>query len=366
MASYEETTTVTTVTKLTAAVALLVFVAGCAVTPSRKDLEQPAIMLSVIGTPPVIDMRAPFRTLFCAVLSQRDPDQSADGCDEFLWRLPDEKTGAAQPRAPGPLDPRLSILIVGGAFSDCFPPQSTAFVQSVAELRARGVYVDYAEVSGRSSSEANSKTIAEHIAAAPRTPGHPLILIGHSKGTADILEALATHDEAAARVSAVISFAGAVNGSPLAGRYLGLYSHYLSERAIGQCPTGDGGVLDSLTRAERLNWFADNHLPPNIRYYSLGAFTTPPRLARALGYPQRHLSKIDTRNDGLLLIEDQLIPGSELLGYANADHWAIAMRMEDRFPYLAHRSVGPYHYPQEALFEAALLFVQDELGLSGH
>jgi hypothetical protein len=38
------------------------------------------------------------------------------------------------------------------------------------------------------------------------------------------------------------------------------------------------------------------------------------------------------RNDGLLLISDQLIPGGTLLGYANADHWSVVLPLEIKIP----------------------------------
>jgi hypothetical protein len=37
------------------------------------------------------------------------------------------------------------------------------------------------------------------------------------------------------------------------------------------------------------------------------------------------LSQVDSRNDSQVIFYDQVIPGSVLLGYLNADHWAIAV-----------------------------------------
>jgi hypothetical protein len=61
---------------------------------------------------------------------------------------------------------------------------------------------------------------------------------------------------------------------------------------------------------------------------------------------------------------DEVIPGSALLGYANADHWAIALRMEDRFPFLVHRAQGKHFFPQYALLESILRLVQADLEAS--
>ena len=41
--------------------------------------------------------------------------------------------------------------------------------------------------------------------------------------------------------------------------------------------------------------------------------------------------EIDPLNDGQLLFIDQLIPGSALLGYVNADHWTVAIPVEEKF-----------------------------------
>ena len=44
------------------------------------------------------------------------------------------------------------------------------------------------------------------------------------------------------------------------------------------------------------------------------------------------LAQIDPRNDGKLLAQDQIVPGQYLLGYANADHWAVAIPPDESLP----------------------------------
>lgn len=65
-----------------------------------------------------------------------------------------------------------------------------------------------------------------------------------------------------------------------------------------------------------------------------------------------------------LLAQDQLIPSGALLGFANADHWSVALRLEDRFPILAHRRIGKHPFPQSVLLESALRFVRGDLGVA--
>jgi len=73
------------------------------------------------------------------------------------------------------------------------------------------------------------------------------------------------------------------------------------------------------------------------------------------------LSRIDPRNDGQLLAEDEIIPGGTLLGYANAGHWAVALRVENTMPFWAHRTRACPPYPQDTLLESALLHAQADL-----
>mgnify|MGYP006150934151 CR=1 FL=1 len=40
---------------------------------------------------------------------------------------------------------------------------------------------------------------------------------------------------------------------------------------------------------------------------------------------ERKLGRIDARNDSQVIFYDQVIPGSQLMAYVNADHWALAV-----------------------------------------
>lgn len=319
--------------------------------------------LDVVGKRPVIDKRAEFRALFCSILRRSAPSASGERCDDYLQRLSDERPALPIPAAPPSAALRAIVLVVGGAFGDCFPPATTPFAGSVAQMRSRDLDIDYVGVSGRSSSQTNARIIEARLSALQRDYDYtrPVVLLGYSKGTVDILEAVTRYPAIIDRVSAVVSIAGAVNGSPLAERYRGLYDSWLRNRRIGSGPPGDGGVLDSLTPGRLLSWLATHPLPARIKYYFLVTSVTPPRLARVLRRPYRRLSRISARNDGQLLARDQVIPGGTLLGYANADHWGIALDLEDRFPFLAHRAVGKHPFPQQVLLTSILLFVLQDL-----
>jgi hypothetical protein len=156
-----------------------------------------------------------------------------------------------------------------------------------------------------------------------------------------------------------VSIAGAVGGSPLADRFGGLYNLTLSHLPTGRCEKGDGDVVDSLRTDVRRPWLAEHELPDHVRYYSLSAFTVRDRVARALVSPWKMLLKLDRRNDGQLLPRDTLLPDSTVLGYLNADHWAVAMRLEDDLEFFAARRDGT-PFPHTALLQAILRYVGED------
>ncbi|EDZ99433.1 conserved hypothetical protein [Burkholderia sp. H160] len=158
------------------------------------------------------------------------------------------------------------------------------------------------------------------------------MLIGYSKGAPDVLEALVAYPEIRSRLAAVVSAAGAVGGSPLADD-AELYQVDLLRHVPGAtCTSGDGGVVQSLRPATRKAWLAQNPLPPGLRYYSVVTFPQPEHISSILTSSYDKLSRVDPRNDSQLIFYDQLIPGSTLLAYVNADHWALAVPIARTHP----------------------------------
>ncbi|NJN05859.1 MAG: hypothetical protein HC814_05070 [Rhodobacteraceae bacterium] len=90
------------------------------------------------------------------------------------------------------------------------------------------------------------------------------------------------------------------------------------------CRQGDLGGLDSLNPARRRTWLAEHPLPSGVRFYAVVALPRADRVSLGLKVPHALLSQTDARNDGQLIFSDQVIPRGTLLGYANADHWAMA------------------------------------------
>ncbi len=335
--------------------------AACATVPDAVEFRSGEAVLPAPSPGVLRDGRGRFRGIFCEVARQRDPSRVADapGCDNLLWRLSDEPPMVDSPALP-PLDRELQIFVVGGAFSDCFGDASLAYRRILDELSAEGFTAREIPISSRSGATRNAAMINEALAKLPASSGRPLVLVGYSKGTVDILQFLVDYPQTSERVTAVVSVAGPVFGSQVAAQGAWAYDIFLSQAFSGRCDTGDGGVVDSLLPDVRRQWLVDHPLPRHPRYYSLLAFTTREHLARGLELSWRILADIDPRNDGQVAIEEGVIPGSTLLGYANSDHWGVAIDIERELEFFAARE-DPTPYPRSALFEALLRYVSEDL-----
>ena len=62
-----------------------------------------------------------------------------------------------------------------------------------------------------------------------------------------------------------------------------------------------------------------------------------------------------------MIFYNQVVPGSVLMGYLNADHWAVAVPINRAHAMIASMFVTQNAYPREALLEALLRFVEEDL-----
>ena len=339
---------------------MTVFVAACVSPPTIDEIRRgPAPHLLPDAPTGITDERTRFRRHFCAEFDQeRRPDDTL-ACDAWLHRLADEMDATP---APSPGRVRLQALFVTGAFSECFGDSARPFASAIDALAGSGDDFGSIVVGGRSGTKHNALQIAEFVETWPVDPEKPLVLFGHSKGAIDILQFLVDYPELASRVRAVVSVAGAIGGSPLADRYDGLYDLLFSHLPTSHCEKGDRQVVDSLRTDTRSEWLAENVLPRHIRYYSLVAFTTRERTARALVPFWESLLRDSRRNDGQLLPVHSMLPESSLLAYVNADHWAIATELEKEHGLIAGRP-DPAPFPHRALLSSILWTVGEDLAL---
>ena len=324
--------------------------------------DTPPLVLVPATQAGVQDKRARFREIFCTVLEARKSDlPDYRSCDDALTRVGTEPAGTGKPVDLAPSRRGLIAVIVPGIGYDCFeqwlePPGSVA-----RHLRAHGYDQVPVKVDGLSSATNNARQIRDALMSMPAEAAPRLVLIGYSKGAPDILEALVTYPEIRGRVAAMVSAAGSVGGSPLANDAEQYQADLLRHFPGATCGPGDGGGVASLRPATRQAWLAQNPLPSGLRYYSLVTFPQPERISRILESSYRKLASVDGRNDSQVIFYNQTIPGSALIAYLNADHWALAVPISRSHQTIGAVLVTQNAYPREALAEAILRFVEEDL-----
>ena len=158
-----------------------------------------------------------------------------------------------------------------------------------------------------------------------------------------------------------MSAAGTVGGSPLANDATQSMLNLLTHFPDAECDPGDGGALESLKPQVRKQWLADHPLPSSIRYYSIVTYPDIKQISSILNYSYRKLSQVDSRNDSQMIFYDQVIPGSVLLGYLNADHWAISVPFNRKSPLISSTLIDKNAFPREVLLEAIIRYLEEDL-----
>jgi hypothetical protein len=345
-------------------VLLAALVAGCAGAPLVPfSTDTPPLALVPASLAGVVDARARFREIYCAVLEAHGHDApDYRPCDDALTRVGAEPAGTGRPVDLGPSKSGLVAAVVPGIGYDCFAKWLAPAGTTAAHVRKYGYDMLALQVDALSGTARNAQRIRDAVmamdagAAAPR-----LVLIGYSKGAPDVLDAIVRYPEIRGRIAAVVSAAGAVGGSALANDAEQYQAEWLQHFPGATCDAGDGGAVESLRPATRRAWLAQNPLPPEVRTYSLVTFPQPERISSILTGSYNKLARIDGRNDSQVIFYDQVIPGSKLMAYVNADHWALVVPIARQHDTIGALFVTQNAYPREALTEAILRFVEEDL-----
>jgi dienelactone hydrolase len=343
------------------AAALVVGCAGKPLVPWSADT--PPLALVPASAAGVIDKRARFREIYCAVLEAHGrglPDYRS--CDEALTRVGTEPAGSARAVDLGASRRKLVAAIVPGIGYDCFAKWLAPAGTTAAHVRRFGYDFVALKVDALSGTAKNARQIRDAVLAMDAADAPRVVLIGYSKGAPDVLDAIVRYPEIRPRVAAVVSAAGAIGGSPLANDAEQYQAELLQHFPGAECDAGDGGAVESLRPATRRAWLAQNPLPKDVASYSLVTFPQRERISSILTGSYDKLAHIDPRNDSQMIFYDQIIPGSSLVGFVNADHWALVVPIARQHDTIGSIFVTQNAYPREAMTEALLRFVEEDLG----
>ena len=341
-----------------------VLLCACSSQPDTPTVEESAAEVAgFIAADQLRDGRGRFREIFCAVLEERGdslPDYRS--CDQALKNTGPEASATGDAVALGPSPTQPLVLLIPGLGWECFAEWLDLQYSAPAHVADFGYEVRVVPVDGLSGSARNAEQLVAYFDALPAEDlARPLILMGYSKGTPDILEALVRYPRLAQNVTAVLSLAGSVKGSPLADEASQGQANLLTHVPGSTCDKGDEGAVDSLRTEVRQTWLAANPLPDTPRYYSVVTYPDYDRVSWGLRKSYRALSRVDARNDTQVVIYDQMIPQSTLVAFINADHWAIAVPVTRKHGFIGSTFVNHNDYPREAMLEALLRYIEEDL-----
>jgi hypothetical protein len=320
-----------------AALGVFMGLTGCA-TVQPPELTQGVPPLVATATAEgVLDLRGMYWAALCQRLAAapapgREPVM---GCGQALPDAGDETapSGALVP-SRAQLPARYRVLLVAGLFAECLGAPTRPMTDVAQALQADGFNAIRLQPAGRGNAAANADALALQIGAIDED-GRRFIMLAYSKGLVDVLEMAVRHPDLAPRIAAVISLAGAARGTPLVDEHIESYRRWVAGLPMPGCDAGTGEELLDLSRTRRAQWWGQHGAALPFPVYTLVAAPAPGRISPLLQPNYRTLARTDPRNDGQLLWFDQIAPGSRLLGFINADHWAIANPLSKSLPLLA-------------------------------
>ncbi len=325
-----------------------------ALTATGGQFHSDGRVLVIILKPAENDQSAEFADLFCSVLQQERPDQGEWGdCSQYLHTP--ARSRIALPAIPS----KYRVLIVPGVLNSC-ASTAPAFREGQAHLSEKhGLTVEFLPVPNESC-EVNARLIAAYLKDHSQSDSRKYLVLGYSKGAPDLQVTLVGDAEAASKVAAFISVAGAVGGSPIADMMPSQAGRWLSSLNLGECKGNFGEAFASLRRDVRRS-FLSSQSRLIVPTYSLAAISEKAATSKALQESWQLLSVYDTRQDGQVTWADALVPGATYLGAAKADHFAVAMPFEFLQDAAIRAATDRNRYPRTALLEAILRFVIRDL-----
>ncbi len=228
---------------------------------------------------------------------------------------------------------RYQVLLVPGYLSDLNPDH---FADPMRWLGALGVEHKKAAIRSGHSSEINGAVIATTIKASAK----PVILITHSKGAVDALEALLSEPALRGKVAGWIALQGPFFGSPVADKLLdgSLVNPVIATVILGFFG-GTRESAQSLTTSASGAYYRRHTaaITQLLRDLPAVAFATIIESApgaganTALFIPHDLLARDGIRSDGLVPLDSAVLPGMDFVKVSGVDHIAPVTSAQQPF-----------------------------------
>ncbi len=230
---------------------------------------------------------------------------------------------------------KYRIIFVPGFLSDVDPSQLPIpglalkppqhFEEQMDWLKVSGVEHERLNMTSESSVRENSAIVS----AAIRTSSRPVILIGHSKGGLDALEALISDRSLLEKVRGFVTLQSPFFGSPVADYVTSNTNLYDLASGLLLAMGGNKDSMINLTCADRKPYMADNagaiaEITAAIPVISVATWkdSVHGQVDTALE-PVRDLLLVQgIRSDGVVPVDSVLLPGADLIKLPGLDHGA--------------------------------------------
>lgn len=244
------------------------------------------------------------------------------------------------------------VLLVPGYFGSLHP---TYFAEQLRWLGSIGVEREKVAIRSRQSVAINAPIIIAAIRESPR----PVVLITHSKGSVDTLEALRKEPSLRTKVKGWVSLQGAFFGSPVADLLLdGSLLDPAVSTAILKFLGGTREAAEGLTTTASLAYYRGHTtaIATVVREVAAIAFASAldgapgARKTTLLEIPRELMWRKGIPSDGLVPLDAAVLPGMDFVKVLGVDHIAPVMpalepfdrvRMTKALLLLALRS--PFH-----------------------
>jgi len=297
------------------------------------------------------DRSSDFASFFCSIVATENrPDGKSWGsCSNWL-----DNPKPRPVTLPREIGTGYRFLLVPGFGSDCLKGPHSTFMDSIAHLQsAHSFSAETLPVSAFGSSEFNAKQIAAYLNAHFVSDQRKYIVLGYSKGSADLQAAIAEEPGVRDKVAALVTLAGVVQGSRLAS-FPKLTSQHVPQASLGDCTNGDMGGINSLSPAVRKAFLA-KHPSPLVPTYSVAAYSSKKSTSNILLPTWDIVSVAGLAEDSQMIAAEAVYPGGNYLGLLKGDHWAIAIPFEPTL------EINKNDFPRPQLFESILRLVIADL-----